>query len=115
MHIRHKPCPWLTLVPIRRSSIKAFVLPLRRTRLLIRRLIGQYLLDMHAVTRDQLNEALDVQTTLQELGQYRSVGSILHDLGYISRRELDAAIYRRQAELDAPAKQVSGRKETRQE
>src|SRR5690348_1829978 len=100
MQIRHKTCPWLALVPIRRSSMVAFIHPLRRTRLFIRRLIGQYLLDMHAVTREQLNEALDVQTTLQELGQYRSVGSILRDLGYISQGDLDAAIHRQQAELD---------------
>jgi len=54
---------------------------------MIRKRLGQYLLDMRAITEEQLEEAMQVQTSDE-----RKIGKILIDMGYIRRREMQRAL-----------------------
>ena len=53
--------------------------------------LGEYLVENHLITREQLAYALKHQVTIRQTQGTRLIGQILVDLGYISRETLDAA------------------------
>jgi len=54
---------------------------------MIRKRLGQYLLDMKAITEEQLKEAMRVQAS-----DRRKIGKILIDMGYIRKSEMQKAL-----------------------
>jgi len=54
---------------------------------MIRKRLGQYLLDMGAITEEKLKEAMQIQAT-----DKRKIGKILIDMGYIRKSEMAKAL-----------------------
>lgn len=53
--------------------------------------LGEYLVERGLVTPQQLQQALEQQTRLRDLGEARPLGYILVEMGALSREDLDAA------------------------
>ena len=62
------------------------------------RLVGDILIESGACSRTQLYEGLRRAAEIVSEGEYRPIGEILVDLGYISREQLDAALAQQEAE-----------------
>ncbi len=56
---------------------------------MIRKRLGQYLLDMGVISEEKLEEAMQIQAT-----DKRKIGEILIDMGYVTKREMARALER---------------------
>lgn len=51
--------------------------------------LGEYLVERGILTRDQVQRAVDRQTTLQRSGVSRQLGEIAYEMGFLNRSQLD--------------------------
>lgn len=69
--------------------------------------IGEYLLDQGLLSPEQLQQALDRQQELADLGQRQLLGQTLVKMGFVDRETLDRAITRQIIELHAALQEAN--------